>query len=109
AEATLAAEHETPQIGAGGGGGLRRQRQPARSSPLVARAHQHEPGDEVVDAAVAERLLPRRARYHPAADRRQLPRLRQVAESEAVRAERRLDARSERAGAEGGKPRLAVE
>ena len=56
--------------------------------------------EQLLDPAVAQRLLAGRAGHDPAAGGRELERLREVAERHAVRRQRRLDRRAGRAGAE---------
>jgi hypothetical protein len=94
AEPALAAEHRLAQVGPGAGRGQAADRE------LAARRRQPAAMEKLLDPAVAQRLLSRRAGHDPAAGGRKLERLRVVAERHAVRRQRRLDRRAGRAGAE---------
>ena len=94
AQPALGAQHDLPQVRAGGRGRMGRQvERSARRLEVTA-------GEESLDAPVAGRLLPGRASDHPAADRRALERLRVVSQGPAARREGGLQVRPDRAGTE---------
>ena len=94
AEPAFAAEHRLAQVGPGA------RRWQAADREFAARRRHPAGVEELLDPAVAQRLLAGRAGHDPAAGGRELERLREVAERHAVRRQRRLDRRAGRAGAE---------
>ena len=94
AEPAFAAEHRLAQVGTGA------RRRQAADRELAARRRQPAGMEQLLDPAVAQRLLARRPGHDPAARGRELERLREVPERHAVRRQRRLDRRAGRAGAE---------
>ncbi len=103
AEAAFGSEHHFAQIDAGGRGRKGRDQQRALGRLDAAS------GEQLLDAAVTQRLLAGRARGDPAAQRRILERLRKMTEGVALRAQLRLQIRTGDAGAEARQLRLAIE
>jgi hypothetical protein len=103
AEPPLAPEDELAQVGPGGGGGERRKVEAPR------RRLDAPPGEEPLDPPVAERLLAAGAGRDPAAERRELERLREVPERETARAQLRLEVGPLHARAERRQPARLVE
>ncbi|MCY1337696.1 hypothetical protein D9M69_235310 [compost metagenome] len=102
-EAPFRAKHHFAQVGAGRrgreGGHLQRPGEGLQGAA----------GEQLLDAPVAQRLLATGAAGHPAAEGRQLPRLRKMAECVAAGTQLALHLRAAGAGAEGGQAALLVE
>ena len=96
AEAPLGTEHQFAQVRAGAGGRKGRQGQTAngRLQPPAC--------EQLLDAAVAQRLLAAGTRHHPATHGGVFERLRKMPQRKSARAQLRLDQRPRGARAEGG-------
>ncbi len=103
AEPALAPQDQLAEIGAGRAGGT------GRKVETPSWSDQREARHQIVDRAIAERLLPRGAGDDPPAHARQLPRLREVPQREPARGERALERGAERAGPHGGEARHGIE
>ena len=93
AERALGAEEQSAEVGSGG-----RRRCAAGAHDGSVGEHDLQPGDDVVDLAVASAVLPGAAARHPAADGGDVEALREVADAQAVAGQLGLQVRPERAG-----------
>ena len=103
AQASLGAEQHFAQVGTG------RRGRVGGDVPGADRSLHVRAGQQLLDAAIAQRLLAAGARSHPAAQAGVFERLREVAQGIALGPQLRFQVGPEHAGAEGGELRAAVQ